>query len=54
MLGQVYDATGRDRALHHSRAREILTDLGVMMPRVAESVDAADDLPAESVAQFSR
>jgi class 3 adenylate cyclase/tetratricopeptide (TPR) repeat protein len=36
MLGQVYDATGRDRTPHHARAREILTDLGVVsLPRRA-------------------
>ncbi len=34
MLGQICDATGRDRAPHHSRAREILTQLGVVsIPR---------------------
>ena len=37
MLGQVYDATGRDRTPHHARAREILTDLGVVsLPRRAD------------------
>jgi hypothetical protein len=37
MLGQVYDATGRDRTPHHARARQILTDLGVVsLPRRAE------------------
>lgn len=34
MLGQICDATGRDRAPHHSRAREILARLGVVsLPR---------------------
>jgi tetratricopeptide (TPR) repeat protein len=34
MLGQVYAATGRDRTPHHQRARQILTDLGVVsLPR---------------------
>lgn len=34
MLGQICDATGRDRTPHHSRAREILTQLGVVsLPR---------------------
>ena len=44
LLGQIYEATGRDRRPHHRRARELLTQLGVVqLPRLAE-FEAANDV----------